>query len=142
MFFRGQTIGKKYKVPWFSSSSLRYSPGTVAAIHDPKIGQIIGCDAWSPCPFEEHHPDLFWYGVHGVETLYTVMGPGCESLIRVHTDGADVVVGTWSDGRIGTFRGIRTGKSDYGATIFGKNGIAPTGKYEGYKPLVEQIGAT
>jgi predicted dehydrogenase len=132
-------LGKKHKVPWFSSSSLRYSPGTVAAMKDPKIGKIIGCDAWSPCPLESHHPDLFWYGVHGVETLYTAMGNGCESVIRINTDGAEVVVGTWSDGRIGTFRGIRDGKSDYGATIFGKNGIAPTGKYEGYKPLVEQI---
>ena len=132
-------LGKKYKVPWFSSSSLRYSPGTVAILSDPKVGAIIGCDSWSPCPLEEHHPDLFWYGVHGVETLYTVMGPGCVSVTRVHTDGADVVVGAWSDGRIGTFRGIRSGKSDYGATVFGKNGIAQTGKYEGYKPLVEQI---
>ncbi len=132
-------LGKKYKVPWFSSSSLRYSPGTIAALNDPKVGQIIGCDAWSPSPIDEHHPDLFWYGVHGCETLYTVMGAGCESVVRIHTDGADVVVGTWSDGRIGTFRGIRAGKSDYGATIFGKNGIAQTGKYEGYKPLVEQI---
>src|SRR3954464_11320125 len=134
-------LGKKYKVPWFSSSSLRYSPGTVAIMSDPKVGPIIGCDSWSPCPLEEHHPDLFWYGVHGVETLYTVMGPGCVSVTRVHTDGADVVVGAWSDGRIGTFRGIRAGKSDYGATVFGKNGIAPTGKYEGSKPLVEQIAA-
>lgn len=134
-----EELGKKYKVPWFSSSSLRYSPGTVAALSDQKIGQIMGCDSWSPCPLEEHHPDLFWYGVHGVETLYTVMGTGCVSVTRVHTDGADVVIGTWSDGRIGTFRGIRAGKSDYGATIFGKNGIAQTGKYEGYKPLVEQI---
>jgi hypothetical protein len=132
-------LGKKYKVPWFSSSSLRYSPGTIAALSDPKVGQIIGCDSWSPCPLEPHHPDLFWYGVHGVETLYTVMGPGCQSVVRVHTDGADLVVGTWSDGRIGAFRGIRNGKSDYGATIFGKSGIAQTGKYEGYKPLVEQI---
>jgi hypothetical protein len=132
-------LGKKYKVPWFSSSSLRYSPGTVAIMSDPKVGQILGCDSWSPCPLEEHHPDLFWYGIHGVETVYTVMGPGCVSVSRIHTDGADVVVGTWSDGRIGTFRGIRNGKSDYGATVFGKNGIAQTGKYEGYKPLVEQI---
>ena len=133
-------LGKKYKVPWFSSSSLRYSPGTIAIMSDPKVGQIIGCDSWSPCPLEEHHPDLFWYGVHGVETLYTVMGPGCVSVTRLHTDGTDLVVGVWSDGRIGTFRGIRApGKSDYGATVFGKNAIAQTGKYEGYKPLVEQI---
>jgi predicted dehydrogenase len=133
-------LGKKYKVPWFSSSSLRYSPGTIAAMNDPKIGQVIGCDSWSPCELNEHHPDLFWYGVHGVETLYTVMGPGCVSVMRAHSDRTDVVIGTWSDGRIGTYRGIRPpGKGDYGATIFGKNGIAQTGKYEGYKPLVEQI---
>src|SRR5438874_56019 len=132
-------LGKKYNVPWFSSSALRFSPGTLAAIKDPKIGAVMGCDAWSPSPLEEHHPDLFWYGVHGVETLYTVMGRGCESVVRVKTDGADLVVGTWSKGRIGTFRGIRTGKEEYGATIFGEKGIGQCGKYEGYKPLVEQI---
>ena len=132
-------LGKKYNVPWFSSSALRFSPGTLAALRDPNIGEVMSCDAWSPCPLEEHHPDLFWYGVHGVETLYTVMGGGCESLNRMQVAGRDVVVGRWSGGRIGTFHGIRPGKGDYGATIFGKNGIGQCGKYEGYKPLVEQI---
>src|SRR5215212_12282572 len=50
-------LGKKYNVPWFSASALRFSPGTLAAIKDPKIGEVRGCDAWSPCPLEEHHPD-------------------------------------------------------------------------------------
>jgi hypothetical protein len=132
-------LGKKYNVPWFSSSSLRFSPGIISLHNDPRLGEVIGCDSWGPCPLEPTHPDLFWYGVHGVEILYTVMGPGCESVVRVKTEGTDKVVGAWAGGRLGSFRGIRTGKSDYGAMVFGKNAIVTSGKYEGYKPLADQI---
>lgn len=132
-------LGKKHNVPWFSSSSLRFSPGIIGMRNDPKVGQVMGCDAFGPCPTEEHHPDLFWYGVHGCEILYTIMGPGCTSVTRTRTEGTEVVVGVWNDGRIGTFRGIRKGKSDYGATVFGAKAVVPSGRYEGYKPLAEEI---
>jgi hypothetical protein len=133
-------LAKKYKTPWFSSSSLRFSPGILEyRMEHAKIGKIIGCAAWGPCPTEKTHPDLFWYGVHGVETLFTIMGPGCVQVTRVRTDGAELVTGVWADGRIGTFRGIRAGKSGYGAMVFGSKGISPSGGYGGYKPLVEKI---
>jgi predicted dehydrogenase len=132
-------LAEREKVPCFSSSSLRFSPGIAGMRSNPKVGDVVGCSAYGPCPTEEHHPDLFWYGIHGVETLFTVMGPGCESVVRVRTDGTDLVVGTWKDGRVGTFRGIRTGKSDYGATVFGSKGIVPSGGYGGYEPLVVEI---
>jgi hypothetical protein len=132
-------LGKKHNVPWFSSSSLRFSPGIIGMRKDDKIGDVIGCDAFGPCPIEPSHPDLFWYGVHGVETLFTIMGTGCESVTRVKTDVADLTVGVWNDNRIGVFRGIRRGKQDYGAMVFGSKGISPSGPYVGYKPLVEAI---
>lgn len=135
-------LGEKYKVNWFTSSSLRFSPSILKYRTDanwPK--NVVGALAWSPSPYEEHHPDLFWYGIHGVETLFTVMGVGCESVVRVKTEGADEVVGVWKDGRIGTFRGIRQGKSDYGLMVFGDKTIEMGGKYEGYDPLVERIAA-
>src|SRR5215218_1054443 len=67
------------------------------------------------------------------------MGPGCESVTRTRTDGGELVVGTWKGGRIGTFRGIREGKADYGAIAFGKTGIGTQFGFEGYKPLAVEI---
>lgn len=128
----------KRGVPVFSSSSLRYSEGA-QALRNGKIGRILGCDAYSPCSLEKTHPDLFWYGIHGVETLFTVMGRGCQTVSRASTAGTDVAVGVWEDGRIGTFRGVRRGKSGYGGTAFGEKGIAPIGPYAGYRPLVVAI---
>ena len=133
-------LAKEHDAPCFSSSSLRFASGFQAARSgESSFGQVMGCDAYSPCSLEEHHPDLFWYGVHGVEILFTIMGPGCKKVTRVHTEGADVVVGVWEDGRIGSFRGLREGKRGYGATVFGSKGVGPAGDYEGYVPLVVEI---
>ena len=87
---------------------------------------------------ESHHPDLFWYGVHGVEGLFTIMGTGCEQVTRVQTKGSEMAVGVWAGGRIGTFRGIRQGKGGYGANVIGETGMTDAGKFEGYAGLVEQ----
>ncbi len=129
---------KKYKVPVFSSSSLRYTEGA-QALRGGTIGDILGCDAYSPCALEKTHPDLFWYGIHGVESLFTVMGTGCETVTRVSTAGSDVAVGSWKSGRVGTFRGIREGSSGYGGTAYGTKGIAQIGGAGGYRPLLVEI---
>ena len=132
-------LAKETGTPCFSSSSLRFSPGIAGMKTNAKVGDVIGCDAYGPCHLEEHHPDLYWYGVHGVETLFTIMGTGCQSVSRVQTEGTDLVAGVWKGGRVGTFRGLRQGASDYGATVFGTKGIAPSGGYAGYQPLVVEI---
>lgn len=132
-------LAEQTKTPCFSSSSLRFSPGILGMRHDDRIGQVVGCDAYGPCHLEEHHPDLFWYGVHGVETLFTIMGTGCESVSRIQTEGTDLAAGVWKGGRVGTFRGLRQGASGYGATVFGTKAIGPSGGYAGYKPLVVEI---
>ena len=132
-------LAKVANVPCFSSSSLRYSSEFQAMRNDSPVGDIIGCAAYSPCSLEEHHPDFFWYGVHGMEILFTIMGTGCQTVTRVHTEGTDMAVGVWEGGRIGTFRGIRDGKPGYGATVFGAKGVQACSKYDGYVPLVNEI---
>lgn len=119
-------LSRESNTPFFSSSSLRYANDVVALKSKPELGGILGALTFSPSPTEPHHPDLFWYGIHGVETLYTLMGPGCESVSRTNSAGADVVTGKWKDGRLGTFRGIREGKQDYGAVVFGAKATAAT----------------
>jgi hypothetical protein len=127
-----------YKVPVFTSSSLRYITGS-QDVADGKIGKVIGADSFSSCTLEKTHPDLFWYGIHGVETLFTVMGTGCRMVSRTSTPGTDVAVGTWNDERIGVFRGIRSGKADYGGNVFGEKSILALGPYKGYDPLLVKI---
>lgn len=128
---------RKYKVPVFSSSSVRFSQGT-QEIANGKIGNVTGADTYSPYKLEKSHADLYWYGIHGVESLYTVMGTGCKTVVRVHTAETEVVAGTWNDGRIGTFRGIHDGKY-YGGTAFGSKGIAQLGYSGGYDLLLAKI---
>ena len=132
-------LAKQANVPCWSSSSLRYSPGVIGMRNSDEVGEVLGCGVFAPCSLEEHHPDLYWYGVHGVEMLFTIMGTGCKSVARTQTDGYELVVGVWQDGRIGTFRGLRKGKRDYGAMVFGSKGIARSGGYGGYDPLVKEI---
>jgi hypothetical protein len=132
-------LAEEHKVPCFSSSSLRFSPGILGMRNDPRVGKVQGCAAYGPCELEPHHPDLFWYGIHGVETLFTIMGPGCVSVTRTQTDGTELVTGVWDDGRIGTYRGLRAGKADFGALVFGDAGIAPSGSFAGYEPLLVEI---
>ena len=129
---------KKYKVPIFSSSSLRYME-TAQEVANGKIGKVLGADTFSPATLEKTHPDLFWYGIHGVEILYTVMGKGCKELVRIATTDTDIVVGTWADGRTGTFRGTRTGKHEYGGTAYGEKGTLTLGPFKGYDNLLDQI---
>ena len=67
------------------------------------------------------------------------MGTGCVSVTRTFSEKSDGVTGLWNDGRIGTFRGIRDGKSDYGGQVFGEKGISVLGTYAGYDPLLVKI---
>ncbi len=129
---------EKYKVPVFSSSSLRFSTGA-QEIAKGKVGKVLGADAYSPSKYEKTHTELFWYGIHGVETLFTVMGTGCKSVVQVDSPNTDVVVGTWDNGRMGTFRGIHEGKQAYGGTVFGDKGVSEIGNFGGYDPLLVKV---
>jgi predicted dehydrogenase len=133
-------LAKKHNTPVFSSSSLRYATNIRAAKNDPKLGKVVGCVSYSPCEIETYVPDFFWYGIHGVESLYSVMGPGCKSVSRSHTKTTDTAVGVWEDGRIGEYRGLRSGTKGYGNLIFGEKATLTTSGAEGgYKPLVVEI---
>jgi predicted dehydrogenase len=129
-------LAKEAGVPVFSSSSLRYGKST-QAVRGGSIGKVTYALCSSPAKIEPHHPDLYWYGVHGCESLITVMGTGCQSVIRRTTsDGLIEVEGTWEDGRTGIFR---EGKGYSGIARNAKGEEVAVGAYDGYAPLVVEV---
>ncbi|MEO6789311.1 MAG: Gfo/Idh/MocA family oxidoreductase [Chthoniobacteraceae bacterium] len=131
---------KKAHVPLFCSSSLRVGKNT-QAVRNGSIGKVKSAETFSPVNIEPTHPDLYWYGVHGCESLFTVMGTGCKSVKRGTTDDGKVeVTGTWDGGRIGIFR-QENGKDrkGYGGKAVGEKGESPIGSYDGYDALLTEI---
>jgi hypothetical protein len=110
-----------------------------------KFPDALGAEVWGPGAMEEHHYlELGWYAIHPIETLYTLMGTGCEEVTRIaggtFDAGSDVIVGRWRDGRVGTVRVLRPSGS-YGATVFRpKEAVrSPANAGVSYVPLLKHI---
>lgn len=131
-------LAKESNVPCWSSSAARYYEGVAGAQDNAELGQIVACDVFGSSSWAEFHPSLYLYGIHAVEPLFTVLGTGCETVQRIRTDGVDTVIGIWKGGRVGTFRDLRGGKTDFTTIIYGKNKMA-TAKSSGYAPLLKHI---
>jgi hypothetical protein len=138
-------LATKKNVAIFSSSSLRYAPELVKFVTEKKDGPILGCLAYGPAPvFDKNpklNPGLYHYGIHAVEILYTLIGPGCQRVTCTHEKDVDVVTGQWKDGRVATVRGIRRGQGEYGVLVFTENGVRPVpiGTKYTYRELVKKI---
>jgi hypothetical protein len=131
-------LAKEAGTPWFSASSVRFADIAQSL----KFPDTTGATAWGPGPLEAHHQlDLSWYAIHTVELLYTLMGPGCEEVTRIYSPDADVVVGKWKNGRLGTIRVLRPyGK--FGAVVFRpdqKVNQSDPKATDSYRPLVVEI---
>ncbi len=135
-------LGKKHQVPWFSSSSSRFTPGYLPLRDDAqRVGRVLGCDVYSQNRATTGHPDLFWYSIHGIELLYAIMGQGCTSVSMIQTPYTELVRGTWKDGRVGVYRSIReeTGKAGVGVTVFGDVGIVHHNQFYDYVPMCHEL---
>ena len=122
-------VAEETKTPCWSSSQHRFSPGFIGMRNHPEVGKVLGCDVYGGCPTEPHHAELYWHAVHGIDTLYTIMGPGCETVRCTSTPFVESITGVWADGRVATFRGIKKGALKYSATVFGDKGVSVAGVY-------------
>jgi prolyl oligopeptidase len=127
-------LAKEANVPVFSSSALRFGKDTQQVAHG-SLGKVNYAETFGPCELEPHHPDLFWYGVHGVEALFTVLGTGCQTVQRGTNDGKIEVTGLWTGGRKGVFRE----DPKFHGLARGEKGEDPIGAFDGYEPLLAEI---
>jgi predicted dehydrogenase len=132
-------LARQHNVPCFSSSSLRFGGGVQELKTNVALGEIVGAMTWGPCSYQEGTPDMFFYGIHGIEALFVLMGTGCETVTRVQAADADVLTGVWQGGRVGTYRGLRRHREEFGAVAFGTKGIAHATKPDDYEELCREI---
>lgn len=134
-------LAEKKKLPLFSSSSLRYAPEVVAYKKNDKPGKLTGAVTYGPASEHERNPGLFHYGIHAVEMLYALMGPGCKRVTNSKDKGTDVVTGTWADGRMGTVRGLRVGKAEFGFVAFAEKAVTSVtvGTKDIYRELLKKV---
>jgi hypothetical protein len=99
-------LSKQTRTPFFSASSVRFHKDIPSLRENKSVGKVRKVEATYLLQPLEFHPDLYYYGIHGVEALYAVMGTGCTSLSRKIEGGLDVTTCTWKDGRTGVFRGL------------------------------------
>jgi predicted dehydrogenase len=132
-------LAKETNVPVFTSSAYRYYD-SMRELKKAQVGELRSAISYGPAPLEKTHPDLFWYGIHPTEALFTAMGRGCETVVRTHTPDTDVVTGTWSGGRVGVLYGLRSQPQPHKVILFGSNGFAEQQQgNDSYAPLVREI---
>ena len=131
-------LAKGNNVPIYSGSSLRYYPN-LQAMKTTDIGEIQGAISMGPAHLESHHPDLFWYGIHPTEALYTVMGTGCETVVCSVTPATHVVTGIWKGGKVATLRGLRGGVEPYRVEVFGTKKILNEQLAGDYTPFLREV---
>lgn len=137
-------LAAKKKLPLFSSSSLRFAPELVAYMADASKGKLLGTTVYGPASKHERNPGLFHYGIHAVEVLYTLMGPGCETVTCTSDKDVDVATGHWKDGRVASVRGTRSGPGAYGAIVFSEKATVPLtiGTAFIYRELLKKVVET
>ena len=80
----------------------------------PEVGRVLGCDVYGGYDVKACAADQFTRSLHSIETLYTIMGPGCVSVRCTSTPLAESITGTWDDGhafpRPGHKEPVKSGK--------------------------------
>ncbi len=132
-------ISKETGTPLFSTSSARFHSDIARLRDNPGVGSVTKVQAsytLSPLAF---HPDLYYYGIHGVEALYAVMGTGCVAVSRKTEGNTDISTCKWKDGRVGVYYGLKSGEKRPMLQVWGDKGTTESSGPEGYDGLVKAI---
>ncbi len=130
-------LAEAHRTPCFSASALRFSCELrpLRALAAEARAEVV---AHGPFNSEAHHPTLSWYGIHTIEALYTVLGPGCIEVSYHSTAEAEIVVGRWSAGRTGRVECLREGKPEFRVSV-AHGAQRQSGQGFTYAPLIAAI---
>jgi predicted dehydrogenase len=112
------------KARCYSASSLRFAGEVEAVRGRADLGKLAAIDAFGPGELHPLMPGLLFYGVHTIEMVDAIWGPGVKRVSAVHSDDRDLLDLEYHDGRYARLRMERKGCYDFGATVHGEKGLA------------------
>jgi predicted dehydrogenase len=113
------SVAKKSGARCYSASSLRFAPELVE-MDKSSLGRIVAIDAFGPGELHALMPGLFFYGVHTIEMVDAIWGPGVKRVSAVHLEDRDLLDLDYHDGRYARLRLERKGSYDFGASVHGE----------------------
>ncbi|MFN3168203.1 MAG: Gfo/Idh/MocA family protein [Phycisphaeraceae bacterium] len=116
-------LARQHKARCYSASSLRFASEVSAAAQDQSLGRVVAIDAYGPGELNPSMPGLFHYGVHTIEMVDALWGPGVERVRCTSSADRDLLDLHYADGRSARLRMERVGAYDFGATLHGSDGI-------------------
>jgi len=116
-------LARETDAPCYSASSLRFAR-EIKAMDPDTLGDFAAIDAYGPGELHPLMPGVFFYGVHTVEMVDAIWGPGVAAVSAQHTEPRDILQLRYHDGRHATLRLERNGCYDFGATVHGTKDIA------------------
>ena len=84
------------------------------------LGKLAAIDAFGPGQLHQLMEGLFYYGVHAIEMVDAIWGPGVRRVSAIHLGDRDLVDLDYHDGRYARLRLERKGSYDFGATVHGE----------------------
>ncbi len=136
-------LAAKHRTRVMTSSALRFAVALRAALDASDDGDVTGGDFFGPMALAEQSPGFFWYGIHAVEMLFTVMGADWAEVRAERRGDHDLITARRVDGCIGTVRGNRTGNNSFGGAIHRRKRSrvfdVSTGGKPFYASLLQQV---
>jgi predicted dehydrogenase len=112
--------------PIMSCSALRYAPPVLEmAPRLPSFGTLNCAVASGPSAGDFPNPRAkhpYFYGVHTVELLHTLLGPGAEAVTTQRTSRCDIGLVQYADGRQGTINLLPKSPTLYHGAVYGEQG--------------------
>lgn len=103
----------------YSASSLRFV-SELESIDRDVLGKLVAVDAFGPGELNDSMAGLFFYGVHAIELVDAILGPGVARVSAVTGEDRDLVRLEYNDGRFASIRLERKGGYAFGATVHGE----------------------
>lgn len=113
---------RKSNARCYSASSLRFA-SEVPEMDKSKLGKLVAIDAYGPGELNAAMQGLFFYGVHTIEMVDAIWGPGVKRVSAITMPERDLVDLDYHDGRYARLRLERGAAYAFGATVHGEKEV-------------------